>query len=391
MKERQKKLVILGIIIAFLVLILLIVWFCLQFLKMKDRTETIAETSSITPETSTADILENNKVEVIEEDDNKIYVVFAEDLYDEEGNSNKEYFEKVIDEINVLKPRSDYYLIDEEKEIRVHVIVRGNGTYDYEINDLSDYYDRVDGDTYAEVQNSELRKSTGPSNFSDANEFLFQLDVGNTYFSAIKDMLGEGRDLENGYTSYKDGAVLIRISPIKTVRNIIFTNLYTDYISNKVKVGTDLEDIKEFYPDNSFGGLSEKYLGYVTKDYYYFFYPDEISIYSYEYSEDGVDRFEDILKKYLEDNDLGAFVNRISASYAVYDSLEYDEAMQDADIMMANRGIEIKIRGNDPKGITLYNNYYFTEEIKDLVKEGKISYVNKDLLNIYEKERRNSR
>ena len=32
-----------------------------------------------------------------------------------------------------------------------------------------------------------------------------------------------------------------------TVRNIIFTNLYTDYISNKVKVGTDLEDIKEFY------------------------------------------------------------------------------------------------------------------------------------------------
>lgn len=389
MKEGQKKLVILGIIIAVLLLIFLLMWFYIQYLKMKEEVDSQIAASSVIPETTSTDIFDDNNVKVYREDGNKIYVNFEKDLYEEDGTSNQEYFEKVIDSLNELNPRSDYYLVDEEKEINIHVIAKSNGTYSYEINDLNGYFERVDGEVYSKVKESELKRSYGDSNFAFENGLLFQLTANSPYLSSIEKRLGEGRDLENGYKSYQDGSILVRISPVKAVRNMIFTSLYDGDITGKVKVGTPLEDIKEFYPDNSFGGLSEGYLGYITEDFYYFFYPDEISVYSYLYEKNS--RFENILKKYIEDRNLSTFVNRISASFAVYDSLEYDEGMQDADIMLSNRGVEVKIRENNPKGITLYSNYYFTEYTRNLVKEGIVSYSEDDLVDICERERRKSK
>ena len=386
MKESQKKLVILGIIIAILLLIFLLIWFYIQYLKMKDEVDSQVAASSVIPETTTSDIFDDNNVKVYREEGNKIYVDFEKDLFEEDGSSNQEYFEKVIDELNELKPRSDYYLVDEEREINIHVIARSNGTYSYEINDLSEYYDRVDGEVYSKVSDSKIKRSE--SNFVFENTFLFNLIARSPYLSSIEEKLGEGRDLENGYKSYQDGAILIRTSPVKAVRNIIFTSLYDGDITGEVKVGTPLEKIKEVYPGYSFGGLSEGYLGYITEHYYYFFYPNEVSVYTFTYKENS--KFENILKKYIDSGDLNTFVSRISASYSVYDSLEYDEGMQDADILFSNRGIGIKIRENDSKGITLYRNYYFSEYTRNLVKEGKVSYSEEDLVDICEKERRKS-
>ena len=124
MKEGQKKLVILGIIIAILLLIFLLIWFYIQYLKMKDEVDSQVAASSVIPETTTSDIFNDNNVKVYREEGNKIYVDFEKDLFEEDGSSNQEYFEKVIDELNELKPRSDYYLVDEEREISIHVIAR---------------------------------------------------------------------------------------------------------------------------------------------------------------------------------------------------------------------------------------------------------------------------
>ena len=52
------------------------------------------------------------------------------------------------------------------------------------------------------------------------------------------------------------------------------------------------------------------------------------------------------------------------------------------------RGMEIDIQNNDPKGITLYNNYCFTDDSRQLVKDGYISYRDVDAVLKYEKERR---
>ena len=37
-------------------------------------------------------------------------------------------------------------------------------------------------------------------------------------------------------------------------------------------MSTPLKDILKRYPENSFGSIDEGYLGYITNDYYYFFY-----------------------------------------------------------------------------------------------------------------------
>ena len=384
MKNKKRMGIIIGVIIAFLFMILLILWSILQYVEFSQNTATTPVGTSIPEETTSAvDILEKNNVVIEEEYEDKIYVKFDKDLYDENGEENSEYFLNIINGINKLNPREDYYLIDTDKEIEIHVTVRSNNTYEYTINGKEDYYDEVDGKTYADVSKSKISES---SHFYYDNSILSMGMMNNYYIRRIKDELGEGRDLGNGYTSYLDGGVFVRTSPIGTMRNVIFTGLYEDTITADVKVGTPLEKIKELYPEPAFGGLSDNYLGYITDDLYSFFYPDEVSIYTYTYEEN--DRFESILEDYLETNDLEDFVTRIVATYPVYDSFEFDKELQSASILMSNRGINVEIRDNNPKGITLYNNYCFTERSRNFVKEGKISYKNEDLVHLCEKERR---
>lgn len=384
MKDKKKVGIIISFIIAFLLLILLILLSIMQYIDFSKKTAVAPEKDDVPEEMITAtEILENNDVEIEEEYENKIYVKFDKDLYGKGGKNNSEYFTRIIDDINSLNPESDYYLIDKEKEIEIHVIANPNGTYKYTINDMEDYYDKVDGVVYAEVSNSKIAES---SHFYYQNEVLSIGSMTSYYIKELKDELGEGRDIGNGYKSYKDGQMYIKTSPVGAIRNIVFTGLYEGEITEGIKVGTSLEIIKEKFPQNAFGGVSEGYLGYITDDLYCFFYPDEVSIYTYKYAEN--DRFESILQDYLETGDLNDLTKRISATYSVYDSFEYDEELQSASIMMSNRGIDIEIRDNDPSGITLYNNYCFTKRTRNFVKEGKISYENKDLVDECERQRR---
>ena len=384
MKDKKRLGIIVSIIFAFLLMILLILWSVMQYVEFSENTANTPDGASVPQNTiSATDILEKNNVVIEEEYENKIYVKFDKDLFKENGKDNSEYFLDIINGINNINPEKDYYLIDTEKEIEIHVVVNSNNTYKYTINGKEDYFDHVDGKAYVEVSKSKLSES---SHFYYDNSILNMGIANGFYLENLKDKLGEGRDIGNGYISYLDGAVFARTSPVGAIRNIVFTGLYEGNITSDVKVGTPLEKIKELYPQNAFGGISERYLGYISDDYYCFFYPDEISIYTYKYETNS--RFENILKEYINTNDLNTFVTRISATYSVYDSLEYDEDLQSASILMSNRGINIEIRDNDPKGITLYNNYCFTKKTRDLVKEGKISYKNEDLVNLCEKERR---
>lgn len=384
MKDKKKLGIILSFVMAFLLMILLILWSVMQYIKISKNTAVTPGGDSIPEEVTTAvEILEKNNVVIDEEYEDKIYVKFDKDLFDEDGDSNEEYFTRIINDVNSLKPQNDYYLIDTEKEIKIHVIADPDEGYKYSINDLENYFDRVDGDVYAEVSKSKISES---SHFYFDDEVLNMGSMTNYYIKELKDELGEGRDIGNGYKSYKDGEMYIRTSPVGAIRNIVYTGLYDGEITEGVKVGTPLEKIKEMFPENAFGGISEGYLGYITDDLYCFFYPDEVSIYTYKYDEN--DRFESILKDYISKGDLNDFVQRISATYSVYDSLEYDEELKSASILMSNRGIKIEIRDNDPIGITLYNNYCFTERTRNYVKVGKISYKNEDLVDLCEKQRR---
>lgn len=324
--------------------------------------------------------------EYIKEDENKIYVKFINDLYDEKENSNEIYFNKLIDELKRFYEKKDFYLIDNSKDIEIYAKYEDE-SYVIIINGIEDYFEKVDGKIYSDINKIELPQRQVIYTY---NDFLNGLAAGQMSIKYISKMLGEGEELENGYISYLDGAILLKTTTSKTVRNIIFTYKYDNEVVKGVKVKTNLREILNLYPDKVFGSLEDKYLGYYTDDFYYFFYEDEISVYAITYNEN--DKFEEFLTNYLEDKDLDKFVNSIQSTIRNYDYLEYDPDIKKAHIMFSHKGYEIDIEENDPKGIILYSNYYFSNITKDYAQRGLITLKSKEnSVEKIEKERRLNR
>ncbi len=334
---------------------------------------------------SIEEVFEENNIELLSIKDNIIRITFPKDLYDEDGKSNEKFFNDLVNEIGEFYENKSFTLLDITKNIKIHAKYNSSDEkYELIINDLQDYFEKVDGESYTEVDKVRLKKS---SNIFSDNSILFKLAAKKSYFSSIESLVEEDEELENGYISYNDGQIKIRKSLVDTVRHIIFTSKYEGKITSEIDMSTPLKDILKRYPENSFGSIDEGYLGYITNDYYYFFYKDEISIYSYTYEENK--QFEKLLKNYLESKDLDKFISGINANYRVYDYLEYNPEIQKAYVVFANRGIEIDIEENNPKGITLYTNYSFSDDTKKYVREGTISLnSHEDLVNKKEIERR---
>ena len=77
--------------------------------------------------------------------------------------------------------------------------------------------------------------------------------------------------------------------------------------------------------------------------------------------------------------------------WSSYFEFEYDAENQNLKLTFPTRGIAMDIIGNNSKGITIYNNYYLTDTVKELIKNNKITLESdKDLLLITEQKRRES-
>ena len=98
--------------------------------------------------------------------------------------------------------------------------------------------------------------------------------------------------------------------------------------------------------------------------------------------------FEEKLETYLQDKDLKTFARGLAITMDNYYEYKFNEEEQSLYISYPGRGIEIDIKNNDPKGITLYNNYYLTERTKSFLKQGIISInPDEDYIDKIEKER----
>ena len=343
------------------------------------------QTGSSKPKTL-EQIIAEYKSQYLSRSGNEVYIKLGKDLYDENGNSNEKFFEAFIFDLGEIFLTSNFVLIDEEKGVNVEAV------YDYGIekhkiifNKRENFYSLTDGKSYVEVQKSEIVE---PSIMFKGNDFLTDLIVGRMYYSSVASHLGEYKELESGYRYYPDQKLKIRMAPNDSIMNIVFTEDYEGNILHDVPHGMKLNKIYELHQDNTFGSLSEGYLGYRNDDYYYFFYEDETVIYGYLYDKNKT--FEKALETYLEDKDLNKFYKTLSKKMLSYDEVNYDEASQSLYMYFPTRGIEIDIEANDPKGITLYNSYYFTDKSKQWVKDGYIKYKNQDLVLTYEKERRSA-
>lgn len=389
MNDRSKRIkifLIFLIALFFCVLCLLIV---LQYYLRKQDANSNNKVSFVTEETSPQtieDVIKKYESEFIKQDGNTIYVIFAKDLYDENGNSNKDFFYNLANDLTIFFPLENFEVIDEEKKI--DLMAEFNTETDSHIiliNNLENFYEQSDGNSYTKVEKSEIVK---PSALYVQNGYLERLVSNQMFLSSIKEYLDEGKESENGYISYENGTIKLKLAPNDSVMNIIFSEDYGYSILTDVESDTPLTKIYELHNDNTFGSLSDGYLGYRSNNLYYFFYGDETSVYGYSYRRN--DTFEKLLEEYLNNKDLDKFITELSEKMLSYDVLEYDKDIKKATMIFPTRGIEIKIEDNNPKGITLYSNYYFTDMTKEMVKNGKISYSTDDLVEKYEIQRRES-
>lgn len=386
-KKNKKTIIIKILIIIFFILLIL----CEILLKKannevkENSTQNTANIIATEKPKNIKNIIEKYNSNYLSRNSDKIYVEFEKDLYDDNANSNKEYFESLIKELSDTKELKEksYYLIDKDKDIKIHIKQDGE-TYDIKYNDKEDFYNEIDGKEYSGIEKVEIVEQR---EITVLAEELRDLTSGNMFFRKIKDKVGTGIELENGYTSFYDGALILKILNGK-VRNAVFTKKYTDEIVTRVTVGMTIDEIKEKLKtvpskeDTKYG-----YILYRTSELYIFFYEDEVSAYGYTYDENTF--FENYLEQYLEDKDFNSFIQKVTGKYTMYNKNEYDLENKYAHITYPSLGIEINIENNNPKGITLYNNYYFTEKTKEFVKDGKISVnTDEDLLELMEKTRR---
>ncbi len=395
MVEKKKRANFIIILIVVLLLVLLIV---LQMLVSALKKKELEENSNISVSTGTDN---NNKrpttvKEIIENAGStylymnqsvmiRIYADFKYDLYDENGNSKEKYFMDIVDQIVELQQNS-FYLIDEEKKFEIFVNYdKIKEKYTVKINDIEDFYDESDGDLYLKISKTKIapQKAFGVSNDLYGTLFLRGMRFANTII-----VTGEREELPNGYYKYPTEHIKAKLGGNK-VLNLIFDEDYEGEIAPAVHVKTKLEDVEKVYKDASFGSSKEGYLGYRSPENYIFLYEDEVSIYPYKYEAN--EYFDKYLSDYCETGNLDKLVSDFTTQWSSYFEFEYDAEKQDLKLIFPTRGIGIDIVSNDSKGITIYNNYYLTDTVKNLIKANKITLEpDKDLLFMTEQKRRES-
>ena len=393
--NNAKKKIFLIIIVLSFFLLLLMTMLLGALSKETDNAANSVVTNEITDLTVTTEqelktmeqVIAKYKCQYINRDGNIIYLKLSKDLYDDSGASNEQYFNAFVDDLAKFFLTSSFRLVDEEKGVNVYA------SYDFDLkkhiitfNNQEDFYAETDGSTYIAVQKSKI---VDTSVLFTKNLFIDDLIGMDMYFTGIEKYLTERKELDSGYLYFPNEHIQVRLAPNNGVMNIVFDEDYEGEILTDVTTDTPLYKIAELHPDYTSGGLENRYLGYRNRDLYFFFYEDEISVYGYLYKRNK--NFENALDEYLDTKDLDKFYRTISRKIQSYDVAEYDPESQSLYMLFPTRGIEIDIQGNDPKGITLYNSFYFTDKTKQYVKDGLISFRDQDLVQIYEKGRRSSK
>lgn len=386
---KSKKTLILIFILILIILVLVTIVSILNIKKIQNNENDISndvEVISKEEVTTIEEVIEKHGSTLVEENNYIIYTQFKKDLFDENGKSNEEYFENIVEDLATIDKLQEKTFILKDEEKLIHIFAEYNfqlKKHDIIYNHTEDFFENPNSINYAKVDKVDIIENVSLT--TESTELDDLIDEG-LFLKSIKETKGDGTKLENGYISYDDGSILIKRQGSR-VRSIIYTEKYKEEVFSGIKVGTDLKEIEEKVKESYSGSIKEGYIMCRTKDVYVFFYEDQIVVYGYFYYQD--QEFENVLENYLENRDLQTFVETVIRKWGKYDICEYDFESQSAHIAYPSRGIEINIKNNDPLGITFYNNYYFSDKIKEFIKAGKVSLNDKvDLLEYTEKNRR---
>ena len=348
-KKRKKRIIIITIVILLLLISLAIIF------RQKDSDNesenTIQNTegfSSIEEALEMFDCKLIREKELNEEDFKlEIYLEFAKDLYTN-GVDNKTYFKNICQVLAEVLDYENFKLIDEEKEIAIHVVnsKESQVVVAMIINGDINYFGNKNSENT--LKNYEKFQVTNMQIQSSILNSLINSD-----WNTRQVNFGTKENEENNYSIYEDEGIKIR-NIARKVYNIIFTENYTENIINNINVKTKREDVIKILGEPTF---EEEYLdlyGYKGNDIYVFFASDGVSVYRVE-KEYETDEIMDALENFQQEKSIKNFTNTITDIWNDYDLYERGENF--VNLRYSLKGLQIAFNLTSNHGIIIYNNY----------------------------------
>ena len=163
---------------------------------------------------------------------------------------------------------------------------------------------------------------------------------------------GTRESIFNKYYVYYDEGIRVR-SIDEKIFNIIFSKNYNENVVSGIFQGMDQDSIKRLLGKPVFTDDELGVIGYKGKQFYVFFYEDEISIYRNRIEE--TEDFFKLADEFMAENiDFLEFMNQLTYIWPDYSDYKYDANY--VFISYPLKGVEIKLNYDDINGILVYNN-----------------------------------
>lgn len=302
-----------------------------------------------------------------------IYINFNTETVESTGrelHSNKVFYEDVI--LNIAdKMNGNFRIIDEEQSITVAVQMSidsetGNKNAGYIINNNQKFFqDEVSKKSLKQI----LDTKNEYSSITVKSEILQAL-INNNWIAklSVQNMKSQEGDyyVYNGYKVKMLG---------NSVYNIVFNSDYKGEVFNGITTGNEVNYniLGDAY---YFGTDISTPLGYRTKDFYAFFLDGKISVYEKgTFSKEKNEQLNSLMTKFNEDGDYVSLIQNITKIYTDY--VVTENSNNKIDIKFPLEGFELKFGyDDDNNGITVYDNFegkiVNNKTLDDINQDGKI-------------------
>jgi hypothetical protein len=392
MKKLKRKNII--ILIILFVILFIILGVCISLLKeqqekrkqqelLEQKKQQVVQYTKISDFKSIEEVLIYLDSEFISQKDsdeeNLDFIVLAKLKYDLNLN-NKNYYENLIQYSAAACNYKNFYIIDEENDIRVLVLCNNSQSVSsYYINNEKFYFDKLENKE--NINNTNKPKTIEIKNVCNILEKIINANWVTTDID-----IGSKESIYKGYDIYFDEGLEIK-KVNRKVFNIVFTDKYKETIVENLKIDSSRDEVKENLGEPEFE--NSKCIGYKTDKFYIFFSEKQISIYPVQtYSSDEIIN---IINEYEESNDFQTYMNKLRAEWEDYDIFKNTD--NNVILQYTLKGIVFNYNNTNKQGIVLYNNYVGKVDDEDTLQnviENKTTlpdnmyYINEDL--VFEEE-----
>ena len=242
---------------------------------------------------------------------NDIYIKFSKPPINDDGTTNQNLYEVVINHLAKKLIGNNFRLIDNEKGIIVKIKFNEDRISSYTINDDSKYWEHIKTnyqiDNYQKDNLTTLTiNSTILANIINANWIYNNINLG------TKDGTEDNYELyeEEGYEVRKLGS---------EIYNIVFTSEYKEEIVNGILSTASIENVENILGTPTYKDDINGIIGYKCEYFYIFFSDYGVSVYHPDvYNEENSKKFGQLVTELNSKGDINTFLNKLTDLYPNY-------------------------------------------------------------------------